>query len=420
MSRPFDTFTSAASRGRRPILGLCLAVAGILAAGCSDEESPTAPEPPVEAESAVVLHVRLLTPDGVNALIGAFPEVPTGEIDVGEFVELGERAFNTTVFDGAIFTPSAENQTWTRWEVDEDLNLSQGAVMSVANLGVSTGTPLAFISPTQGFILDLVEGIGLEFNPSTMEIVETFDVPAPPVLAGEPWPAQAPIPWGDGLLAIPIWAADFSAQTFDEQAMVAFFDSETRQFTYATDDRTVTSRNGFVDSNGDLYLAPAPSAIHLAHYGTQADEDTPPLNGMVRIRAGETQFDPDFYQPLDEITGDLAVWNSTYLGGGRILQLTFTQPQEEWPENPDDWWGMDRTKNIIDMSTWTSERLSSPLEEDFPTAWFAVGEFDGVQYLGMAPGGPEGVGGLMRPSGSDFELIATFQGGAFYGVHQLR
>ena len=85
--------------------------------------------------------------------------------------------------------------------------------------------------------------------------------------------------------------------------------------TYATDDRAPSGYEAFVDDKGDFYVVPDRNQTWLSHYFSP--NTGAPIGGVLRIKAGEDEFDPDYYERLDELAGASAI--------GMTLPLTNTK-----------------------------------------------------------------------------------------------
>src|SRR5262245_18724674 len=124
----------------RSVTAVCC-VLGSLA--CSDEATMVGTEPgPVQGaggdgaqeSSAVMVAGRLMGPEGSsNVYIGAYPELPTGELDYALMREFGNA--NVYTANGYIFVEEAG--VVTRFSVDENYGLVEGPRLSWANFGLA-------------------------------------------------------------------------------------------------------------------------------------------------------------------------------------------------------------------------------------------------------------------------------------------
>ena len=398
------------------------AMASVLAlvSGCSGKTSSNGGTTGT-VDDPIVIHGRICGPDECTYFMGAYDGFPD-QVDLGKTVELGPDAFNISAYDGAVFTWDGESVTWTRWTVNEDLSFSNEGVMSLAGLGVreSGGSLPAFVAEDEAYLFQVPERLVVRFDPQRMEIVETIDMPAPPVQFGVP---QGFVPYVSGSnIVVPINSVDWDRFEYDPQAMAALvLDTATSTLDYIVDERMATGQGAFMDENGDLYYCPSRFAAHMHHYGTQDTTGFPTVQGLLRIKQGENGFDPDFFQRLDEVNGDPAIWNTNYLGDGKILQLTFAQDVASWPSDPNQWWNMERTKRIVDMNDWSSELLDDPATEEWNGAWFPAGEVNGTEYFVLSRVNESGTAAsaIARYVPSGVEIALAQQSLSFQNVFDL-
>ena len=112
-----------------------------------------------------------------------------------------------------------------------------------------------------------------------------------------------------------------------------------------TDDRTgpigsyASQGHIFTTESNDIYTESPCS------YSTGASQQTRPA-GILRIKAGETEFDKDYFLNIEELSGGFKVCNTFYLGGNKVLASIFTTKHTF----ADRWARKDVKLAIIDLS----------------------------------------------------------------------
>ncbi|MEM0940802.1 MAG: hypothetical protein AAGI25_13565 [Bacteroidota bacterium] len=138
-----------------------------------------------EAESAWIYAYRTSTPQGRVYYMSAHEEIPS-ESNVSEAIELG---LNSRIysFGENPYTWNGNAATITKWDIDKTtLELSPRGILSFASTGISGNAgPPVFLSETQAFSAFLKEGVIVEWNPTDMEVTQTFEVAPIPELSVE-------------------------------------------------------------------------------------------------------------------------------------------------------------------------------------------------------------------------------------------
>jgi hypothetical protein len=124
-----------------------------------------------------------------------------------------------------------------------------------------------------------------------------------------------------------------------------------------------------LDENNDLYM--------MAHLSSGLGGSSNP-SGLLRIRSGVTDFDPDYFWNMTEATGQHIAESFHYIGNGKALITVGYKGLV----NPDDlmspildpvykWW-------LADLTNGTVGELNLPETKGFNTSWVLK---DGNDYL---------------------------------------
>ena len=313
--------------------------------GCSDDDdndgTPTPPDEPSEVESAVLYGYRTRGPEGPVYYFSVSEDIPD-EPDLANDIEIGAGWSNRVYgFDGSVYTWSGDASTLTKWNVDRtDLSISQGAVMSMAGVGISgnLGEP-SFLSETQAYFFALPEGKVVEFNPTSMEIVEVIDV-APLVYEGVPFTPSGGFfydVWAkyvsNGAIIMPVSAEDdFQSWTVPNKATVAIFDPASKTVTYNDDTRLATSFSAFpLDESGNWYQTTSFLSAFAANYGGHDTSSWGALNGLLKVN-DDGSYDPDFFIDLSEVLNSRSISNVAFISDGKAV-VSYKEPGWEFPED---------------------------------------------------------------------------------------
>ena len=290
-----------------------------------------------------VLRVRT-APDGPrNYYYKAWSAVPTGSITAdATYIEGGndDVEFN----DGYMYRFNRDSQTWSRYSVTlpggdfsrPALNLLPGE-LSVANLGFGTSFAYTvFIRDDLALSWGYASAAGnypgfYRWNPQTMTLVGDpieGDVTRP--YYGARTGAGHGVVWGDYVALTFSWtknSATYGWVGYPNMAvgLVRTDGTEPLRFIEDVDARCSIPNSSapFVDANGDLYVYGInASVISFGRVSPNPDEVepmAPPHNCVLRIRAGEDHFDPDFYVDLSTATQTCEIAHVQHVSGHTVL-----------------------------------------------------------------------------------------------------
>lgn len=331
----------------------------------------------VEDRSAVMLSVRVRTPDNRIFYVGAFPEIPTGELDLTKLREFSGPS-DATTFNGHVYVSDQESGVMTRFDVDDDLQLVEGPTISFANYGVSGYMPPAYIDENRAYILGPQFDTVVVWDPSTMEITGTLDM-TPPEMSGF-------VPAGDGRpsrvgdhMAWDFNGVDWDSLDYHREATVLLAPVDGSEApVVARDDRCMFGTFHFLDDEGDLYFFATGYRGYNRFYGPRPEE-APPFC-VLRINEGETDFDPDYMLDLEQVTGSPAVHGMWPIEDHKFLLLVWP-PEVPLPENADDIWTQRLEPMLLDLDTETATPFTSM--EPSPAGNVRRLELDGEPYFQM-------------------------------------
>jgi len=319
-------------------------------AGCSADDADEH-EGVRGASEAVLIAERFNTPDGRAAYMGAFPGLPASEVDISQMVELGPEG-DSFACGGNAFFYNPDAGRITKYEVAEDLTLSEGRSIDVRQEGI-TGWTGAHVcaSDTQAFIFHEAGGRIVEWNPERMTIVDAFDVPTPEVAEGLTVQFFEPKIAGS-LVYFSLTAINWDTMETAGRALLAVFDTSDKTLSFDYDERCQASLGGFVDSDGNYYQTPEDGGFFATYSPTP---DLPP-DCVLRVNAGEKTFDDDYVQYLDEGESLRSMWpvDDRYTLAATIPITAAPDEENMW-----DWYSLPIEPVLFDVTTGEQERYPS-------------------------------------------------------------
>ena len=288
--------------------------------------------------------------------------------------------------NGEFFAARNEDLTVTKYRITQDLGFEEIGVVSFANTGISgISARNLFISAEKAYFFNRFQRLMIVWNPSTMEVVKTvaltqtnkegFLANYAYTLGGN----EVPVVNGKALLSMG-WV-NFENGVALRSTGLLVIDTETDEVeAFHEDERCPLAINVVSTANGDAYFG---TYEHfLADVATRANDERPAC--ILRVRAGETNFDPDFQLSYAEAFGGRVGINLTNAGQDtkvivRVLDesiVPYTSP--DWNEITDtpnwEFW-------TLDLETQEVEQLDGFELSPSGTFGFLV---DGEAYIGIA------------------------------------
>lgn len=186
-------------------------------------------------------------------------------------------------------------------------------IKEVARVSVGEGsmpTSYSFVSDTKAYISLVDSGELLVINPSNMSVTKRIDLSSYAMGENDTNPEPGDSVIRDGKLYLGLVQVD-SRQTFQcrDKASLLIIDTKTDEILkHITDDRTCgTTNNGprngiMLDEKGDIYVN------NTASFGYKPGVKA----GYLRIKKGETEFDPDYFLSVSDATLDIEGKKANY------------------------------------------------------------------------------------------------------------
>ena len=265
------------------------------------DPNPTDPNPTnPNDDPTFAICGAIFNPEGPSAYLALVSSLDAETtVDVQNTIEFGGGAACAAVERrGTIFVGMAESPEIQRWELDEDGDVRLTGRVSLAGEGLASAfrsrNPIQIINDSKAYFISN-EGVVI-WNPSEMIVEGSFR------LSGLEAPDLSPalsFPLRDGdRLVVPAWYRR-PDRSLAPRAQLAFIDVNTDEVSYSPVDTRCSVDWPAVADNGDMYFAsPADQGINVA-FGLAGDPAATPC--VLRLKAGETEFDPTFFVDPQEI-----------------------------------------------------------------------------------------------------------------------
>jgi hypothetical protein len=293
------------------------------------------------------------------------PDWPSAkELDHRQAIELGAPGV-ARVENGAVYFYHAEEGTIEKFTVDKDLKVSRAETISFANWGMKGFDPEPIWStPDAAFLLDEKSGQLARWNPSKME-VETVTKVDPAALTREALKGQFQLGVAAaGRLYTNVNWRDWEKEVAYSVAALGVFDQSKPEGgpQIVEDARCAPSVGVGVYRQADGYLYLVGDGAQGFDLLASKNKVTKP-QCVVRLREGETAFDPSFFVDLNAVTKSPGIRNAYPMAGNKLL-VSMWSPEVDPatvadPKSGDWFWsGPYYEYAIVDLNTKTSTKIA--------------------------------------------------------------
>lgn len=266
---------------------------------CNDDNGSGTPGP--GSTSAIGITAYVSSGESFPTYIGAFSEMPTGELPFSEMIEFSGFV-ETDVFSGFFYVYNWGAATFSRYTVEEDLTLTQDGSFSFVNRGLASFIPVAIYSNERAFIFDVVNGKLLEWSPETMTITSEKELAQFPKPSTQVWYNYHGI-FGDKII-LPGHNPPLSNDgVVDSERTVGIFDVNTGTMEYFTDTRVHSAYQFFLNDDGMAYFSSTRDDYFQRYFGPSVNKEIDNWGTLIRFDMNTGQWDPNFELDLEEIIG---------------------------------------------------------------------------------------------------------------------
>jgi hypothetical protein len=256
-----------------------------------------------------VVSTSVLSEDTATSYLAVVDSLDDGpRVELGDALELGGGASAYgPAGKGVVYATSSEDGTMTEVTFDADGKPDVGRVVSFTQLGITAttgGNVHYFVSPTKAYFVsqDTLEIV--VWNPEEMQVIDTVPLDLEPHLAAKDgyfYFYPRPIVAGDRLVLI---ANQSDESDIEGPAVVSVIDTATdRVLSTTAEPRCHAFLQSAVDARGDRYFA---SSDYSAAVRFLVPDDAP-APCMLRMKKGQTEFDPSWSRSLDDAL-DSSLW----------------------------------------------------------------------------------------------------------------
>jgi hypothetical protein len=335
---------------------------------------------PSPGGSAVMVVGQVYNPEAYNTYVGVFPEVPEGDVSFANFREFGNA--NAYASNGYVFVE--EEGIMQRFSIDENLQLVDGPRFSWQDFGISSinASYTVFATRERAYTFAPELDRVIVWDPEAMVRVGTLPINLPerPVgmetFAYDGYVAGNRVIWN-------IFSGDFEALTTYPALVLAVAEvgDDEAPVRLIEDGRCLPGGPARVDDDGDYYVHGAGYYGYFLAYGGVPDART----CILRVRAGEDGFDPDYRLDYQTLTGSSVSEPWFHVTGSQYVARSWS-PDVPFPENPDEFWDNAALRPLL---VDTSAALSMPYPDLAAGKGVdgATRKVDGVSYYQLSDTG---------------------------------
>jgi hypothetical protein len=275
-------------------------------ASSSTDAATSDASPPDEQEQVWVLQTRVYTPEGATGYAIPVAEL-SGDIDNKQGIEQAGGGFiyaNPSKRDGTFLLTTAEEGAAVRYEVSETRDFTPGKKLSLEGEGVQHGFgTVAWVDDTTAYWFDSALLQVIHIDPSSMEIKNVFPIKDVERDGYRAWFSDRPAIREDGVFVTMNWSADWEDGTAIDApkgSTLVHIDPKTDNVTVTSDERCTSMLSSITTPDGDAYFFSNFENAYV-RIATGGDKGVPSC--ALRVRKGETTFDPDWELDVSERVG---------------------------------------------------------------------------------------------------------------------
>lgn len=228
------------------------------------------------------------------------------EIDLSHAVEFPDDMNFESPGDGNLYVGRGGAPIVEKWIVNDEDKLEKVDEVDFTDFGLrnalaSGRNAMHFISEERAYFVDGASMKVVVWNPKTMEHTGSFGFDG--IYKDEYW-QSANFIHRDGdrlIITTRYWRED---DTADELVRAAFIDVHSDAVTYAEDTRCGNISSQAVDEDGNLYLSSHTGQAVALAAGLAGEPAA--KSCILRINKGESEFDPDYFVDLSELSDGFA------------------------------------------------------------------------------------------------------------------
>lgn len=226
-----------------------------------------------------------------------------------------------TKLDGSFLLSDGESGTLVGYQVSADNEIEQGESISFEGDGVQNGYgAVAWVDDHTAYWLDSSLLLAIRFDPADMKVEKTIPIEGVAVEGFRAWFSDRPVVRQDGVFVTINWSSDWTAEELTKSpkgSKLVHIDPKTDKVTITSDDRCTSLLTTMTTPDGDSYFF---SSWENAYARVFSDGEAGVPDCALRVRKGETTFDPAWYLDISERTGGRPA-DGILPGGGSTIWL---------------------------------------------------------------------------------------------------
>jgi hypothetical protein len=311
------------------------ALATALGLGCDGKDENLTETTQTEDGPLFLIQSRIFPPEGTIGLL-----TPTGSLEAPldyrrSIEQPGGGVLYAKPGVGTFLIGSGEEPTITRYDVAPDGSLVPGTKISFADYGVVymyASESVVFVNARKAYYLDLDQLQAISFDPTEMVITGATSL-AGAAREGYLTSFGQAVVREDGIYFPGQWYTDPDLDRVPSGSMLLRLDPDTDAVTITSDPRCAGMYISMTTNAGDIYWF-SDSYNTFARVGFGADRGVPDC--ALRLRAGQTTFDPDWQLDVTTRVGGAPAVAIVEAGGSKAW-LRVLDPSVPLPPLPADY-----------------------------------------------------------------------------------
>lgn len=356
---------------QRALPALLCGLVSLLAA-CDDGDTivvtePPAGEPAPSVERPLVVVTERETPDDPLQYLHVLADWPLdGQLDFGRSVELGSFV-NVRAMGDAVYVYDPSSSAVSRYIVSDTLGVTLDPLtLSFSSYGLTIDADHIWVGPERAYLVDEGSAQIVLWNPREMTIIGSTPIDVPWLERGgfRAQLQQGATSGGRAITAVN-WR-DWETYEFEPGAALALFDasSDAPALTLLEDERCAPSvaLNPFFDADGNAYVI-GDGGLGFDVMASPNRTSLPQC--VLRVRAGEESFDPDFFVDIGAATGSPGFYTAHPMRDRKLLVNTWASDVDleavRDPADPSWYWDFPPyfEHTIVDLETGTAQRVTA-------------------------------------------------------------
>ncbi|AUX32747.1 MULTISPECIES: hypothetical protein [Sorangium] len=297
--RTFDSPRTGCIEATLAALSLAASVAG-----CGSDEQQHGSAGAFPSGPLYAMTTMLQVGQDATSLLVLTPSLDDGQtIDYAQAVEIPDQAHLFGIEGGtSVYALLLQTPQLTRYDLDPSGRLEAAQELRFDRFGVAGGAStrsVHFVSERKAYLLDDTSLQAIAWDPEEMVIKKAIDLGGLKREGWIPYFDYLPKRRGNQLVVIALYYDQNFSKILPETS-AALIDVETDEVTYVHDERCGGVSNSTIAPSGDLYLGSDPYNAAVNVIGGHAASKT---GCLIRMRAGEDTFDPDFFVNVSDLTG---------------------------------------------------------------------------------------------------------------------